>query len=88
MYGLITFKDNHLILYEKKKLHLQFIYKLLNDFILINIFTFQEKIRWNDRSRKIILFATDGIFHYAGDGKVNHTIILNFIVLLFLCVLD
>ncbi|CAL1283909.1 unnamed protein product [Larinioides sclopetarius] len=30
-----------------------------------------KKIRWNDRSRKIILFATDGIFHYAGDGKLG-----------------
>ncbi|GIX73578.1 integrin beta-PS [Caerostris extrusa] len=36
-----------------------------------NLDNAEGKIKWNDRSRKIILFATDGIFHYAGDGKLG-----------------
>ncbi len=31
----------------------------------------RDHIEWNDLSRKIILFATDSIFHYAGDGKLG-----------------
>ncbi|XP_064455192.1 integrin beta-PS-like [Ornithodoros turicata] len=31
----------------------------------------KEKIGWNNRSRKILLFATDSIFHYAGDGLLG-----------------
>ncbi|KAG8194652.1 hypothetical protein JTE90_003124 [Oedothorax gibbosus] len=38
---------------------------------IMQVIVCKEKIRWNDRSRKIILFATDGIFHYAGDGKLG-----------------
>nr|XP_042896251.1 integrin beta-PS [Parasteatoda tepidariorum] len=38
---------------------------------VMQVIACKEKIRWNDRSRKIILFATNGIFHYAGDGKLG-----------------
>ncbi|CAG2179959.1 unnamed protein product, partial [Oppiella nova] len=31
----------------------------------------RQHIKWEDLSRKIILFATDSIFHYAGDGKLG-----------------
>uniref|UniRef100_A0A4D5RY81 Integrin beta n=1 Tax=Ixodes scapularis TaxID=6945 RepID=A0A4D5RY81_IXOSC len=31
----------------------------------------KEKIGWNERSRKILLFATDSIFHAAGDGLLG-----------------
>ncbi|GFQ73029.1 integrin beta-PS [Trichonephila clavata] len=38
---------------------------------IMQVIVCKEKIKWNERSRKIILFATDGIFHYAGDGKLG-----------------
>lgn len=31
----------------------------------------RDNIQWNKLSRKIILFATDSRFHYAGDGKLG-----------------
>jgi len=31
----------------------------------------RDNIKWQNLSRKIILFATDSIFHYAGDGKLG-----------------
>lgn len=37
---------------------------------LIQIIACKNQIKWNHFSRKIILFATDSLFHYAGDGKV------------------
>nr|XP_033334916.1 integrin beta-nu-like [Megalopta genalis] len=33
-----------------------------------------EKIGWGYQSRKIILMATDGLLHFAGDGKLTGTV--------------
>lgn len=38
---------------------------------IMQVITCKDIINWNDLSRKIILFATDSIFHYAGDGKLG-----------------
>ncbi|XP_078051404.1 integrin beta-nu-like, partial [Augochlora pura] len=34
----------------------------------------KEKIGWGYQSRKIILMATDGLLHFAGDGKLTGTV--------------
>lgn len=36
----------------------------------MQVISCKKQIKWQKMARKIILFATDGIFHYAGDGKV------------------
>ena len=33
----------------------------------------QEKIRWREDARRLLVFSTDAGFHYAGDGKVFYT---------------
>lgn len=40
---------------------------------LIQVISCKNEINWNNPSntRKIILFATDSLFHYAGDGKLG-----------------
>jgi protocadherin alpha len=38
---------------------------------IMQVIVCRDHIEWNDLSRKIILFATDSIFHYAGDGKLG-----------------
>ena len=38
---------------------------------LIQVINCKKEINWNYPSRKIILFATDSLFHYAGDGKLG-----------------
>jgi protocadherin alpha len=30
-----------------------------------------EKIGWRTKTRRVLVFCTDGGFHMAGDGKVN-----------------
>ena len=38
---------------------------------LIQVISCKNEINWSYPSRKIILFATDSLFHYAGDGKLG-----------------
>ena len=38
---------------------------------LIQVIACKNEISWSYPSRKIILFATDSLFHYAGDGKLG-----------------
>lgn len=38
---------------------------------LIQVISCKNEISWSYPSRKIILFATDSLFHYAGDGKLG-----------------
>jgi integrin beta 1 len=38
---------------------------------IMQVISCKKEIKWRKMARKIILFATDGIFHYAGDGKVR-----------------
>ncbi|RWS29011.1 hypothetical protein B4U80_10561 [Leptotrombidium deliense] len=38
---------------------------------MMQVIVCKDEIQWNDMSRKIIIFATDSIFHYAGDGKLG-----------------
>lgn len=38
---------------------------------LVQVISCKKEINWNYPSRKIILFATDSLFHYAGDGKLG-----------------
>ncbi|RWS05225.1 uncharacterized protein B4U79_02101, partial [Dinothrombium tinctorium] len=38
---------------------------------IMQVIACKDEIRWNEMSRKILIFATDSIFHYAGDGKLG-----------------
>uniref|UniRef100_A0A1W7RAE7 Integrin beta n=1 Tax=Hadrurus spadix TaxID=141984 RepID=A0A1W7RAE7_9SCOR len=38
---------------------------------VMQVIVCKDQIKWNEQSRKIILFATDSIFHYAGDGLLG-----------------
>src|SRR5436190_1381673 len=40
---------------------------------IMQVIVCKDKINWTPSSRKIVIFATDSIFHYAGDGKVSPT---------------
>lgn len=44
---------------------------------IMQVVVCKDHIKWRDRSRKIILFATDSIFHYAGDGLLGGIITPN-----------
>lgn len=37
---------------------------------LMQAITCKDEIGWRNESRKLIVVATDGLFHIAGDGKV------------------
>lgn len=41
---------------------------------LMQILVCQSEIGWNDRTRKIVIFATDGKIHFAGDGLLGGVI--------------
>ena len=38
---------------------------------IMQVMVCRDEIQWTNLSRKIILFATDSVFHYAGDGKLG-----------------
>lgn len=42
---------------------------------LMQVMNCDEKVGWNDVSRKIVIFATDGILHYAGDGMLGENVV-------------
>lgn len=44
---------------------------------IMQVIVCKKNIDWNERSRKIILFASDSGFHYAGDGKLGGIVIPN-----------
>lgn len=44
---------------------------------IMQVVVCKEDINWNERSRKIIIFASDSGFHYAGDGKLGGIVIPN-----------
>lgn len=37
-------------------------------------FLCQQQVGWRNESRRILLYATDGGYHIAGDGKVANLI--------------
>lgn len=37
-------------------------------------FVCQQQVGWRNESRRILLYATDGGYHIAGDGKVANVI--------------
>ncbi|XP_018010341.1 integrin beta-6 [Hyalella azteca] len=37
---------------------------------LLQALACKEQIRWRDEAAKILLYSTDAVFHYAGDGKL------------------
>lgn len=38
---------------------------------LMQVVVCKKEIDWHDQSRKVVIFATDSGFHYAGDGKLG-----------------
>uniref|UniRef100_T1JNB0 Integrin beta n=1 Tax=Strigamia maritima TaxID=126957 RepID=T1JNB0_STRMM len=44
---------------------------------IMQVIVCQDDIDWDRKARKIVLFATDSGFHYAGDGKLGGIVIPN-----------
>ncbi|GAB0094468.1 Integrin beta [Sergentomyia squamirostris] len=44
---------------------------------LMQLLVCKDKIGWNEKTRKIIVFASDGLMHFAGDGILSGTVLKN-----------